>query len=652
MKSRFFALLCLILIATLVGQAAHPAPLAAQSSIPVTILSSDHAGNKSLQTDRAIQIVRDALQLDSGKVSYSEARVKVLYNTANEPESFIVYLLQKDTYLIETAKIALGKDYSVISTEINYQEKAADTQDATIFATCPNTSVQMVFSTCETGIPTAVAAVDRAGELAAQAGYTYVILKGSQENVAAIQNWLSCPNLIAYGRVGHGNTNGILLYDGTLSYTWFQGLSASALNGSVLYFNSCQVHNSPLEPAIVNAGVQKFIGGNDNLYIGPSEDVFKCFWEDTMDGANMTPTLSSCEVEYYPYTGAHGISPASGSEILQPPVTRNGMTWGRLDDPATAIEGVGCEGCNPYQGDTSCSSSLPILCIKPEGEQRENYDIAPYGGSMPAEYYRGWAGGHIKTTSAVPGTQLTSLAAANALCASAFGSGYRMAEFHDGKYKSGMDLDLYYGSTWPTSGLSTGGWNFYGYGNLSSSTRFWTYINDQSANCWNSSAGKGMTWKRLSDPTMAIEGAGCGNCNPYHGDTSCATSLPVLCIKPEGERRENYDVAPYGGSLSAEYYRGWAGGHIKTTSAVPGTQLTSLATANALCASTFGSGYRMAEFHDGKYMSGMDLDLYYGSTWSSSSASTGGWNFYGYGSLGSTRFWTYINDQPANCWNN
>ncbi|MBN2005643.1 MAG: hypothetical protein JXA21_19955, partial [Anaerolineae bacterium] len=421
MKSRFFALFCLIIIATLVSQAAPAAPLAAQGSIPVTILPSEHLGSKTLQADKVVQTVTDAFQLNSEKANYSEARVKVLYNSANEPEALIVYLLQKDTYLLETAKITLGKDYSVLSTETNYEEKATDSRDAAVLAACPDTSVQMVFSTCETGIPTAVAAIDRAGQLAGQAGYTYRILKGSQENIAAIQNWLSCPNLIAFGRVGHGSTTGILVADGTLSYTWFQGLSSSALNGSVLYFNSCRVHNSPLEPAIVNAGVQKFIGGNVNLLIGPSEEVFKCFWEDAMDGANMTPTLTSCEAAHYPTVGAHGISPASGSEILQPPVVRNGMTWGRLDDPATAIEGVGCVGCNPYQGDTSCSTSLPILCIKPESEPRPNYDVTPSGGGGAQEYYRGWAGGHIKATSPVAGTQLTSLAAANALCASAFG---------------------------------------------------------------------------------------------------------------------------------------------------------------------------------------------------------------------------------------
>jgi hypothetical protein len=318
-----------------------------------------------------------------------------------------------------------------------------------------------------------------------------------------------------------------------------------------------------------------------------------------------------------------------------------GLTWSRAADPPLAIEGVGCEGCNPTQGDTSCSASLPILCIKPEGEPRPNYDVTGNG-----PYYRGWAGGHMRLTAPVQGTSLTSLSAANANCVSAFGPGYRMAEFHDGKYVNGMDLNAYYGNTWPSSGLKNGGWSFYGYGDISDSTRFWTYVNDQHAHCWDSSSGRGITWAKIADPPMAIEGVGCEGCNPTQGDMSCSASLPILCVNPEGEPRENYAVTGKG-----PYYRGWTGGHIRLTDPVRGTDLTSLTAANAICASAFGSGYRMAEFHDGKYVNGMDLDAYYGNTWPSSGLGNGGWSFYGYGDIsGSTRFWMYVNDQNAHCW--
>jgi hypothetical protein len=105
---------------------------------------------------------------------------------------------------------------------------------------------------------------------------------------------------------------------------------------------------------------------------------------------------------------------------------------------------------------------------------------------MPAEYYVGWSGGTIGVTNPIQGTELSSAEMASALCQKALGQGYRMAEFHDGKWVSGMDTDRYYGDTWPAPGrLSSGGWSFYAFGNVPSDTRFWVYINDQPANCWD-----------------------------------------------------------------------------------------------------------------------------------------------------------------------
>ena len=201
---------------------------------------------------------------------------------------------------------------------------------------------------------------------------------------------------------------------------------------------------------------------------------------------NVTSTGQAVTVTYEGVTESVGSVGGNGSTIhYKIAILEEGMTWAKIGDPPLQVDGVGCSGCNPYQGNTSCSVSLPILCLKPEGASRENYAVQPHGGSLPDEYYRGWAGGHIGLTTPRQGTSLGSLANANAICAATFGAGYRMAEFHDGKYVSGMGLDSYYGNTWPSSGLSSGGWNFYAYGNISDQTRFWTYINDQNANCWD-----------------------------------------------------------------------------------------------------------------------------------------------------------------------
>ncbi len=115
-----------------------------------------------------------------------------------------------------------------------------------------------------------------------------------------------------------------------------------------------------------------------------------------------------------------------------------------------------------------------------------------------------------------------------------------------------------------------------------------------------------------------------GSCNPYQGDTSCRTVLPVLCLKP------GTDPQPAG--VEAGFYKGWTGGTLSATQPVMGAILSSQAVAHARCEAEFGTGWRMAEFHDAR----------------------GGWGVQGLRGQGyspGTRYWVSVNDQPGNCWN-
>lgn len=140
------------------------------------------------------------------------------------------------------------------------------------------------------------------------------------------------------------------------------------------------------------------------------------------------------------------------------------------------------------------------------------------------------------------------------------------------------------------------------------------------------SGGKGMTWAKLGhDANYGIDQVGCNGCNAYVGDTSCAVSLPVLCIRNDGSPRPPYTANP------SEFYDGWSRGHITTTMPIPGTSLTSQAVADQFCAATFGTGWRMAAHTDNL---------------------SGGWGFRAYGNIrNDIRMWVRIGDQPANCWN-
>lgn len=161
------------------------------------------------------------------------------------------------------------------------------------------------------------------------------------------------------------------------------------------------------------------------------------------------------------------INPGSGSSnrllYIGSSATHAGMTWTVLEQRSGVVH-VGTDNrTNAYSGDTPATASLPILCLF------VNNSAVPSG--ITPDFYNGWTRGSVRLTPSIPGTNLTSRAAADAICAANLGAGWRMAEFHDGRY--GPNL------------ASSGGWTFWAYGTLPLGTRFWTAIDDQPANPWN-----------------------------------------------------------------------------------------------------------------------------------------------------------------------
>jgi len=297
-------------------------------------------------------------------------------------------------------------------------------------------------------------------------------------------------------------------------------------------------------------------------------------------------------------------------ESYASPASHAAMTW----TTAGPIVHVGQDSItNPYTGDTAATASLPILCLNVTGA------ALPYG--LTPDFYNGWVKGSLKLSPAIAGTQLTSRATADAYCSSNFGSGWRMAEFHDGWYG--------------TSLTDASAWHFWGnaLSSFPAGQRFRVAINDQTANPWNTVNGSqathaGMTWT-TGGPIVHVGQD--STTNPYTGDTAANKSLPILCLDVTGAALPN--------GLTPDFYNGWAEGSLQLSAPINGTLLTSRAVANDYCALSFGTGWRMAEFHDG----------WYGTNLADASA----WHFWG-NAIGlfpaGQRFWTAISDQPANPW--
>jgi hypothetical protein len=82
--------------------------------------------------------------------------------------------------------------------------------------------------------------------------------------------------------------------------------------------------------------------------------------------------------------------------------------------------------CDPYSGDTPCSTALPLACYK-EGNNSipQNFTVSGYSDSS-------FVGGEVKPSAPVTGNQFKTRIEADAFCASQFGTGWRILSYQDG----------------------------------------------------------------------------------------------------------------------------------------------------------------------------------------------------------------------------
>jgi PKD repeat protein len=325
-RSHFsFKVLTIITAFVIIGcfqlSASQAQAVGSSNKVPITIFSSayKHIPGLEKDADKIIKTVRKEFNLDDRGMNYHRVAIDVIDEDNDAEGDFLfVYFLLKHTYTSEISKMTLAENYEVIWIENGYKLKQGESSTEWLVresCDCPDPSVEIVLSTCCTDIPTAVAGINYSYDAAVSAGYNTVKLLGSEENTTDIDKWLCCPNLKYWGRIGHGYTGGIVLDDGNLTYSYFDSLPDGALLGKSLYFNSCQVFNDPLKSSILNKDAYKFIGGICNLYIGSSEEVFKC-WNDNNFYQVPPPGGEPDEMCYwsvecesstgYPEPGCHG----------------------------------------------------------------------------------------------------------------------------------------------------------------------------------------------------------------------------------------------------------------------------------------------------------------------------------------------------------
>ncbi len=158
----------------------------AMAEVPIHIFNSSKTGFSTLKSGDIKALINESV--DISEEDHRKVNVKVIYEQSGEVDYLIVYLLSKAFYSFKTVRVELENN-KVTSVVYDYTESGKDFSQGSVElykGTCPDSSVEMVFATCETGIASAVQGVNSAAEIASDAGYTVKTLKGNQENRQAI----------------------------------------------------------------------------------------------------------------------------------------------------------------------------------------------------------------------------------------------------------------------------------------------------------------------------------------------------------------------------------------------------------------------------------------------------------------------------------
>ena len=286
--------------------------------------------------------IKNIIDQNSQQLKLANNLTKVFY-TKNS-EEFIIVKLNRFAYKVSFVLIKTNGTKFEIK-DANYTPQMDDFDIYHSSNSIPKVltgTTDYLFDTACDDYPTAVSAINTVSGYASNQNYSVSTLIGSAATVSAIQSGITNNDLIAMGNVGHGSTSGIWLDDGFLNYNWF---ASQDLSGEIFYFNSCQTFNDPLKSSITNSGGSRtYVAGIVDLPVGPSEEVFKDFFDYTLnDGWEMGNALVQGEINnnligYHDLDGDNGVMNLTTAGTL-----RGNEVWAGsviLNDQVTVPSGV------------------------------------------------------------------------------------------------------------------------------------------------------------------------------------------------------------------------------------------------------------------------------------------------------------------------
>jgi len=248
------------------------------------------------QKDSIVDIIYENL-VRKNKGKYLEVKVKSVNKIDGKPNFYIAYLAHSETYTFDVLKFNIREnELTEIEWDFDEDEDSEETEDEDnsknptqppedLTEPAIEPEIQFVVGTAFDQVATAVEAVNNIAEYAKLAKLNVVTLIGEEATVAAYKKYLASPSVMAFCNIGHGNKQGIMLTDGSLTYKWFNSLK-NELRPTVIYFNSCITYNNPLWQSIMTHGTRTYIAGKIKLKIGISEQITSSFWLEVLNEKN------------------------------------------------------------------------------------------------------------------------------------------------------------------------------------------------------------------------------------------------------------------------------------------------------------------------------------------------------------------------------
>jgi len=284
------------------------------------------------------QIVNEGLSAEIESHPYYKARVYIFPAGEFKNDYFVVYLFRSDIYFAPCFKLEIenSRVTRIVEDYISTEDQGMVKDEC---LSCPNPDAEVLvswiaeFSSSVSNGRKTVAALK-------EYGVAVDSLPTKQETLTNVKNFLTCPKLKMWMRIGHGSNSSIQL-DGGGSFT-ATSAPASDIKNKIFIFNSC-LSNKQLIPGLVSNGAYFGASGNVNLSVG-KEQVITYFAthavknKEELDKSMEAATKEANYLNAWGWSGNNSVKPwlyENAGNVVNPYITVSSPNGGELFELST-----------------------------------------------------------------------------------------------------------------------------------------------------------------------------------------------------------------------------------------------------------------------------------------------------------------------------